>query len=175
MAARQGECLDGEEPAPTVMTNNIFRHPDAQLGRNLTLRQCARLQSIPDSQQFSGTPAEIRRQIGNAVPPPLAKAVGEAVMESYKTFFSRAGSDAVGDPRATAAATPLLDPVIDDVRTVLEGLKGDDLMEMINKLRQLAVSARDKSDGNTRTDGALMPAFGSPFYTHHGNGFQFLF
>jgi len=50
----------------------------------LTLRERARLQTFPDSFLFSGRKAEIRAQIGEAVPPLAAKRIAEAVFEVFK-------------------------------------------------------------------------------------------
>ena len=41
----------------------------------LTLRMVARLQGFPDSWQFHGRKTTAYRQVGNAFPPPVAKAV----------------------------------------------------------------------------------------------------
>ena len=48
--------------------------------RRLTVREAARLQSFPDWFAFSGTEGRQFDQVGNAVPPLLAKAVAKAVM-----------------------------------------------------------------------------------------------
>ncbi len=48
--------------------------------RVITPREGARLQGFPDSFEFVGSKTEVMLQIGNAVPPPLAKAVGLAVL-----------------------------------------------------------------------------------------------
>lgn len=46
----------------------------------LTLRMTARLQAFPDSWNFAGGKTAIYRQIGNAFPPPVARAVGESIL-----------------------------------------------------------------------------------------------
>jgi DNA (cytosine-5)-methyltransferase 1 len=52
--------------------------------RYYTAREGARLQTFPDSYSFSGSWSESMRQIGNAVPVLLARAVGESVAESLE-------------------------------------------------------------------------------------------
>ncbi len=51
--------------------------------RRLTWKECAALQSFPDGYPFQGkTKKSLYRQVGNAVPPPLARALGQAVKEA---------------------------------------------------------------------------------------------
>lgn len=77
-----------DEPSPTVLTNfdnpRYFLHPHED--RPFSVRECARLQSFPDSFRFTGSVRDKYRQIGNAVPPrmarELAKAVGSALFGS---------------------------------------------------------------------------------------------
>lgn len=49
----------------------------------LTLRECARLQTFPDSFGFAGSAASRIQQIGNAIPPMLARTVAEHIAKEY--------------------------------------------------------------------------------------------
>lgn len=75
--------LDADKPSTTLTVN--FVHPASNRcihptqNRALTVREGARLQSFPDRFHFSGTVAQVVKQIGNAVPPLLARALGNAI------------------------------------------------------------------------------------------------
>ena len=53
--------------------------PDFQGMPRLTVRMVARIQGFPDSWQFTGGKTAAYRQIGNAFPPPFARAVAECL------------------------------------------------------------------------------------------------
>lgn len=78
--------LDLARPAYTITTqfNNVtggcFTHPVED--RALSVREGARVQSFPDSFEFSGTLSSRCRQIGNAVPPLLAHHLAVALAKS---------------------------------------------------------------------------------------------
>ncbi len=55
-----------------------YTHPDQD--RTITIREAARIQGFPDWSAFSGTRASRCEQVGNAVPVPLARAVGHEVL-----------------------------------------------------------------------------------------------
>lgn len=57
-----------------------YIHP--RQNRTLTVREAARLQTFPDMFRFAGPPSAAFRQIGNAVPPVLARQLGQAVRDS---------------------------------------------------------------------------------------------
>lgn len=54
-------------------------HFNSRQARAITVREAARLQSFPDAFRFEGNTGDMFTQIGNAVPPLLAKAVGNAI------------------------------------------------------------------------------------------------
>jgi len=76
--------MEWDRSAPTITTkclsfsNGRFGHP--VYDRALTVREAAILQGFPDSFVFRGTLEQCARQVGNAVPPPVALAVGRAIM-----------------------------------------------------------------------------------------------
>lgn len=82
--------LEWDKPSPTVDTrfdtpsNGKNSHP--YLHRAITPREAARLQSFPDSYHFLGAKTEICKQIGNAVPPLLAKALAKSIKRQVNYF-----------------------------------------------------------------------------------------
>jgi DNA (cytosine-5)-methyltransferase 1 len=72
-----------DQPSNTLRTclynpsKGRYIHPEQD--RVISLREAARLQTIPDSYRLVGLPTQIARQIGNSVPPALGRAVARAV------------------------------------------------------------------------------------------------
>ena len=91
MFIKRNYRLKQNEPSPTVTSHCLdeFVHPIHN--RALTVRECARLQSFPDSYNFIGGPfiaphiykdvQDKYEQIGDAVPPLLAYAWGVKITE----------------------------------------------------------------------------------------------
>lgn len=73
--------LNYDEPSPTVINvrKSMWQHPTQ--ARAISIREAARLQSFQDKFVFEGRKDERYQQIGNAVPPLLAKAVAEKLLE----------------------------------------------------------------------------------------------
>ncbi len=78
--------LHWDKPAGTLtarfdsFTRGKFAHPEEH--RSLTIREGARLQTFPDDFKFEGNREETARQVGNAVPPLLARHLGEALLRA---------------------------------------------------------------------------------------------
>lgn len=95
MFIKRNYRLIPDEPSPTVTSHCLdeFVHPE--FNRALTVRECARLQSFPDSYNFAGGPYIVPHidrtvqdkyeQIGDAVPPLLAYAWGIEIIKLFET------------------------------------------------------------------------------------------
>jgi DNA-cytosine methyltransferase len=81
--------LKWDKPSPTIDTrfdaasNGTNNHPF--LHRTITPREAARLQSFDDSYIFYGPKVAVRAQIGNAVPPLMAKAIADKIYRELIT------------------------------------------------------------------------------------------
>lgn len=71
--------LNYNEPSGTVVNvrKSMWIHPT--LNRAISIREAARLQTFPDSFVFCGSKDKQYQQVGNAVPPMMAKAIAEQV------------------------------------------------------------------------------------------------
>lgn len=74
--------LSYNEPCLTITSAapSEFVHPTQN--RTLTIRECARVQTFPDSFKFFGTNAQKMLQIGNAIPPVFAELMAKQIIRS---------------------------------------------------------------------------------------------
>jgi DNA (cytosine-5)-methyltransferase 1 len=72
-----------DEPCLTITgaATREFIHPTCH--RPLTIRECARIQTFPDDFVFLGNSSEKIQQIGNAIPPLMARIFAEHIRDEY--------------------------------------------------------------------------------------------
>lgn len=81
--------LSWDEPCLTILTSPCQKqteriHPDEV--RPLSVRECARVQTFPDKWKFTGSMQSQYKQIGNAVPPRFALALGKQIIKAINKY-----------------------------------------------------------------------------------------
>ncbi|NLJ90723.1 MAG: DNA cytosine methyltransferase [Clostridiales bacterium] len=88
--------MEGNSPAYTLTTRlntpSVGRITHPKQHRTITPREAARIQSFPDSYKFLGDITSLGMQIGNAVPPFLAEAIGKHILKTLDSFNKNIGN-----------------------------------------------------------------------------------
>ena len=90
-----GIGVANEPPGPDVPVDALPK---------LTTRMVARIQGFPDTWTFSGRKTAAYRQVGNAFPPPVARALGTAIRDALTTVSSAPLATDLGHHASLAAS-----------------------------------------------------------------------
>jgi DNA (cytosine-5)-methyltransferase 1 len=111
--------LDPDLPSKAITSGatSEFVHPTAH--RNLTLRECARLQTFPDDFEFAGTQAQRTLLIGNAVPPRFANAIAAHLAHAFREITDRRSDAGLKSfvPTNSNGMSPALQKTVDAVES----------------------------------------------------------
>lgn len=117
-----------DEPCLTITSASTgeFVHPTQN--RTLTIRECARIQTFPDSFVFEGTEAQKILQIGNAIPPLFAELMARQIIECDASEKEEKVRNGLIDYEVTKASA--MSPALANTCRLLEALKSQEYVQM---------------------------------------------
>ncbi len=136
--------------------------------RTLSIREAARIQTFPDRSRFAGHPSSRYRQIGNAVPPLLASAIGSSILDSLNGRMPDHAGDGMQEGGAREFRAALMDWFADNGRWFPWR------EPCLNSWQVLLVEMclhRTRAEQVARVAGELLSRGGTPeaFLEHHGS------
>jgi len=89
------ELSDLNNPTKTIHCGYAFqprlfvpiKYKNKFYAREFTISELAQIQSFPKDYKFSGTKADIVKQIGNAVPPMLSKVIADEIIKTDRSLY----------------------------------------------------------------------------------------
>jgi DNA (cytosine-5)-methyltransferase 1 len=120
--------LHGNEPCLTITgaaTRELI-HPTEN--RPLTIRESARIQTFPDTFNFCGNASQKIQQIGNAIPPILARVFAEHIKDDYGFDCLHAGEGKLLGFLLTKAGA--MSPALQRTQSLLQSIHDDKNLEL---------------------------------------------
>ena len=116
--------LHPDEPSKAITGGALrdFLHPVEN--RYLTIRECAMLQTFPESYQFHGSKADRIQLIGNAVPPLLAEQIARVLIKDFGISVDHYASGSLLSflPTHSSGLSPALESVVSKVAKRFTGI-----------------------------------------------------
>ena len=127
---KEEEILKLDKPAGTIRCGGRAWHPTKN--RAITVREAATIQSYPHHYEFLGSMTDQYKQVGNAVPGKMAKAVARAIVESLRFVYDEEAEIKTGPPpvipideNENDAGTLMEDRMVDGGKSGADDLNGN--------------------------------------------------